>query len=325
MNRTKNKPITYDTYTLNTLKRDNKQFYYINDIKKSLDKYKIKYDKGAKKKYLENILFDYFDKLNSYEGELYFIKKIQTIFRNKYNNKKIKTQGIGIINKDLCQNKEDFCTFESIYDIDDKFFFSYEKNNFIYFFDIRSFKKLLENDKLNPYTREEIPNYAISAYNKRVKILKSTNTILNFEDITDSLTKEQQFKNNVIETLQLMDSINVVAGGISYNSYNNLTLVQLKMFYRVLEDIWNYRAELTLEKKKEIVPQNDMFPYLVHEVLNIKNKHSVEKIVLNEIHKLISSSNNNEHRATGCYYVLIALVEISNEFADAMPWLIQHN
>jgi hypothetical protein len=325
MNRNKNIPITYDLYTLNKINRGSKHFYYINDIKKSLDNYKIHYNKNSKKKELEKILFNYFDKLNSYEGELYHIKKIQTLFKNKYNNIKIKTQGIGIINKELCQNKEDFCTFENIYTIDNVFFFSYEQNNFIYFFDIRSFKKLLENDKLNPYTREPIPNYAIYAYNKRINILKSKKISLNFEDINESLTKEQQFQNEIVETLQLMDSINVVAGGISYNTYKNLSLIQLKMFYRVLEDIWNYRAELTIEKKKDIVPLNNMFSYYVHEVLNMKNKNNVEKIILNEIKKLISSSNNNEHRATGCYYVLIALVEISPEFADAMPWLIQHN
>ena len=39
--------------------------------------------------------------------------------------------------------------------------------------------------------------------------------------------------------------------------------------------------------------------------------------------KLISSSESKIHRSTGCYYVLIGLVEVSPECADQMPWLIQ--
>jgi len=50
MNRNKNIPITYDLYTLNKINRGSKHFYYINDIKKSLDNYKINYNKNSKKK-----------------------------------------------------------------------------------------------------------------------------------------------------------------------------------------------------------------------------------------------------------------------------------
>ena len=84
---------------------------------------------------------------------------------------------------------------------------------------------------------------------KRIDILKQ-NISIEFEPCK-KLSKEQKFKNKVINMLQTIDSLNIVAGGISYEMYNKLTLVQLKMFYRVLEDIWNYRAELTLDKKKK--------------------------------------------------------------------------
>ena len=47
---------------------------------------------------------------------------------------KIKLQGIGIIDKKRCVNHEDFYTLDSINEIEDKYFFSFESNNCVYFF-----------------------------------------------------------------------------------------------------------------------------------------------------------------------------------------------
>ena len=40
--------------------------------------------------------------------------------------------------------------------------------------------------------------------------------------------------------------------------------------------------------------------------------------------KLISSANNDEDKITGSYFILTALVEISQQCMEALPWLIQH-
>ena len=78
-------------------------------------------------------------------------------------------QGILTINRELidkCVNDEDLFTCEEIKNIDRKYLFSYKDNKgFIYAFDIRSFKKGLEFNKINPYSQREIPESIINRFN----------------------------------------------------------------------------------------------------------------------------------------------------------------
>ena len=57
--------------------------------------------------------------------------------------------------------------------------------------------------------------------------------------------------------------------------------------------------------------------------LPYSKKRKLQNIILDDVDKLISSSESEVHRSTGSYYVLIALVEVSIECANQMPWLIQ--
>ncbi len=77
-------------------------------------------------------------------------------------------------------------------------------------------------------------------------------------------------------------------------------------------------------KKKNIVPNNNIFTYSISYVTTLKDKdkRKLQYILLNEFDKLISSANNDVSKGLGAYYILIALVEVSHECAIAMPWLI---
>lgn len=315
--------ITLEIYLSNKF-RNKKQFYYINDIKKSINKYKLN-PKGTKKE-LEVRLFDFFNKLSHYNKlDIDKIIKIQKKVRANKFKAKIKTQGIGIINKSKCVNQEDFYTLDGINEIDEVYFFSYEKNNKIYFFDVRSFKKLLNNSTLNPYTQEEIPKYAINMFKMRMEELKQQHIIIKHKSA--KLTPEQKFKCMVLNVFQKMDELNVAASGIDIKWFLDLSSIQLKMLYKTLEDIWNYRANLDLVAQKLIVPDNDAFIMPVYQVCSINTieKRKLQLILLNTINKLIASSPDDTHRSTGCYYVLTALVEISHDCAMSFPWLIQYN
>ena len=320
MNRTKGKLLTLDDYNNNE-----KQFYYIKDIKKTLAKYKLN-TVGKKKDLLER-LYCFYNNLNSYneEKQLKSIIYLQRLVKTNLHKKKILTQGKGILNKKLCRNHEDFYTLDSIFDIDDKYFFSYDEgDNNIYFFDIRSFSKLLKNDTKNPYTRKEIPQHAIDMFKMRLKYLKDNN--IQIKEIEEpKLTKEQIFYNKVFSIFQKIDMLNVVAGGVDINWFLDLNIIQLKMYYKILEDIWNYRSQLTEQKKKEIVPGLDVFIYRVNDVYQIVSKKLLQKIILNDVNKLVSASPNEDDRRTGAYFVLTALVEVSTPCMEALPWLVQHS
>ena len=301
-------------------------FIYVKDLKHTLKHYKL--ECLGKKNTLQQRLLDFYKKIYHYEKFNDEIIKIQSVFKGVNTRKKILSRGPGFINKKLCNNEEDFFTFENKNEIHDDYFFSYKDiDNFIYFYDIRSFKKLIENNSSsnpnNPYNMTPIPDYAIKAMNFRLKEMKKKN--INIEHEKPKLTPQQEYNNKVLTIFQKIDLLNAFAGGTDVNWFHNLSFKQVKNFYKVLEDIWNYRSELNETQKREIVPHNDVFKHSMAKLMNLPQSwdKKLRIIVLDEIDKLISSSPSKTHRSTGCYYVLIAFVEISQECASQMPWLIQ--
>tara|TARA_B100001093_G_scaffold435786_1_gene433899 strand:- start:4 stop:954 length:951 start_codon:yes stop_codon:yes gene_type:complete len=314
MRKPKGHLITLDDYNNNA-----KQFYYIQDIKNTLSKFRI--NNVGKKKELQETLFKFFDKLNFYNKNIDTIISCQQKIRKKLNYRKVETQGEGILDKSKCSNQEDFYTLDNIMELEDKYFFSYRESNHIYFFDIRSFKKLLQNDSKNPYTRNDIPDDAIKMFNKRIAYLKENNIVI--EEIIEKLSKEQIFNNRVLTIFQKIDMLNVIAGGVDIKWFLDLNILQLKTLYKSLEDIWNYRTQLSPQKKHEIVPNESMFPYRVMDIYNLNKKKLIQKIILKEIDKLVSSAESDEDKRTGGYLVLTGLVEVSIPCMEALPWLVQ--
>ena len=303
--------------------KNKRLFLYVNDIKYTLKYYNL--NTNGKKNELVNRLDNFYKTLSKYNNDINKIITIQKHFRNNKKNRINKFLGPGFMNKSRCINEEDFYTFENINNIEDLYFFSYkDTRGNIYFFDIRSFKKLLENKGTNPYNREPIPKYAISNMYARFEFLKDNNIMIEeFEE--PILTPEQKFNNKVTNLFQKIDELNITAGGTYPGWFHDLSFIQLKHLYKVLEDIWNYRAELDETKKKFIVPNGNMFPILPSKIDKFHStlKRKLQNIILEEMNKLVSSSENLEHRTTGGYYILISLVEISIDVANSLPWLIQ--
>lgn len=293
----------------------NKKMIYVDTVKYTLKHYKLN-TKGKKKEVIERLL-DYYNLVKHYKPIMPFILLLQKKYRNRHSS---------ISKKDISYtNSEDFYTLEPLTNIEPYYLFSFkDKSGFTYGFDIRSFKKLVDSGGINPYNREPIPFYAIE--NMKTQLNKLKQKKISIETENDTLTKEQEFKANVISIFQKMDNLNVTAGGTRIEWFLNLSFVQLKNYYRTLEDIWNYRAELTYNQKCEIVPNNDVFKHSVSHILsyNPSKKRQLQILILNEIDKLISSSPDINNRNTGCYYVLIAFTEVSYDCAQDMPWLIQY-
>lgn len=310
----------------NSFRRTNKVFYYCGDIKKTLQHYNISI-KGLKKHMLETKMKNFYDKLNSYEKDLSSIIIIQRKIKERIKSKKRALFGDGFFNKKLCQNTEDFYTFEHYNDINDDYFFSYkDTQDKIYYFDIRSFNKLLDSSKTpkNPYNREEISESIIKIAQKRIEYMESQNIPTKFEEPKIQMTEEQLFFSRVLDIFQKIDALNVTAAGTNPKWLTDLNISKLKKFYRNLEDIWNYRADLSLEQKKQIVPSNDIFNISINKIFFTENLKKVRNIILEDLDKIVSSGISDQHKSTGCYYVLIALSEISPECAGSLPWLVQY-
>ena len=316
------KLITYESF-IDSKKKKKKKFYYIKDIKFTLYKLEIISKKDIQKKKkneLEKLLFDFYINIYNHNKNIKHIITIQRCFRKYMLENNIYGPGLN----EKSNNECDFFNFIPIDKIPKEYFFSYkDNNNFIYSFDIRSFDKLLKNNSKNPYNREPIPIKIINLFYKRLEYIKKKNILIEpYEE--DKLTPEQEYKNRVFNFFQTIDMLDTNAGGTNPDWFHNLTLLQLKGYYKVLEDIWNYRAELSKTQKNDIVKNKKMFPKRVHEVLNIYEEQPIREIILTEIEKLLYTSDNDVHRSTASYYILIAFVEISPICASAMPWLIQY-
>ena len=91
-------------------------------------------------------LQEYFQILNNYKKDETKIIQIQKNIKSFIKNNNLLLRGEGFYNKPLCNNETDFFSYETINELDDKYFFSYKDGKgFIWFFDIRSFDKLLQS------------------------------------------------------------------------------------------------------------------------------------------------------------------------------------
>ena len=186
-----------------------KTFFYLADIKKTLVKNKL--STTGKKAELVYRLESHYKKLDYYEKN--YIDKIiliQRAFKDwKVNNN---LQGPGFLDKSLCVNDEDFLTFETKEEIRDIYFFSFKEGNSVFFFDIRSFKKLVDTNAENPYTRTNIPESAIKMMTKRLNIIKNLKEFQPFPK--EQLTGEQKRNLEILNVFQIIDSLEVAAGGV---------------------------------------------------------------------------------------------------------------
>jgi hypothetical protein len=270
-----------------------------------------------------NHTLKYFKEFINYNINLKSIIKIQSLIRMKYILKINKLKGLDLLNK--CINETDFYTFEEKKNISYNYLFCYceNYNQNIYFFDIRSFKLLIENNNqnniINPYNRKNIPNNIIDNYNKIIKYLKNKNIDIDFEK--DILSKEQIINQKIINIFQKIDNFGY---NTSIEWFTNLSIYSLKNFWAHLEDIWNYRSNLNYNQKDNIIQKNKSQPFSKFKYIN-KNieKELLQNYILDDINIFISSGKSISSSNIGCLYILTALSQVSKHCIEAMPWLTQ--
>ena len=303
------KPLSYNEFI-------NKKKLTIQILKKTLTHYNLK--TTGKKPELMDRLYEYFNKWEIYLKNENTLIKIQKYYKNYLLNKKNKLRGEGFLNKNKIINKEDFFTLEPIDELEEKYFISFkDKDNFIYAFDIRSFKKLVDKKMSNPYNRNTIPEYA----KKNLEILIKNININDKKEII-KLTDKQKLNMRIINIFQLMDELNLYAGGLNINWFLDLTLIQLKNYYKHLEDIWNYRAQISQTVKYNIIGNNIIFNISVYNFYEINNINKCRIIILDEMEKLLINGSNRSNKYLGGLYILTALCNVSQGCANSMPWLL---
>jgi hypothetical protein len=259
-----------------------------------------------------------------------YIIKIQRIFRGLIVRKYKLLHGPAVMKRSLCTNTEDFITMEPLGEINFHQFLSYKDvDGFIYGFDIISLHNLFLKSKdidsvKNPYNRNNIPDNVVKTIKSilRFSRILKVHINLHYEDDTQNVSNEKAIE---LRALSLFQNIDALGNYSDSKWFLSLNRTQLIRFIRELCDIWNYRAQITNETKRNICPPNgDLFRNLSMTYIHTEdNLYNVKKVILEILEKLVNCGIDKDSKSLGAYYVLGALTLVNENAATSLPWLFQ--
>jgi len=307
--------------TINNYDEMTRYNYNVNQLKLIAKNYKLKIS-GNKNQLLTRIYsFLYFSS---------YIIKIQKIFRGIVARKYKLLHGPAAINRKLCTNTDDFVTMEPVEEINYHQFISYrDEDGFIYGFDIISLHNLfLKSQDIesirNPYNRNLIPESVIKTIKSIIKLSRilKIHVNLHYEDDTESIPIEKMIELRALSLFQNIDALGNYSNSQWFLSLNRNQIIR---FLRELADIWNYRAQITPETKRNICPPSgDPFRNLnMHYIHTEQNMTNVKKVVLEVLEKIVNGGVDRDSKALGACYVLGSLTLVNQEAATSIPWLFQ--
>lgn len=280
--------------------------FHVEDAYERVDTYL----KGRSKSEIFEIVAEMINRKSVYDSEKCRLNvvKIQSVFRGFQERKKF-----------LCNNTEDFFTFERMNEIPDIYYFSYKDiRGFRWGFDIRSLKKLVEMRFTNPYTTEPIPPKVMERIESRIHVLICNGVPM---DIVDERVKDKTttIKQGVVD---LFSKIEQSGYPCDISWFLELDIPKLRELYKQLEDIWNYRSQLTREMKREICPPNGrVFSIPIVVVQNYPTKEMLQECLLTEVSKF-SRSPEDANQKLGYMYFMIGLGYVSEPcFQAHQDWL----
>tara|TARA_B100000902_G_scaffold392695_1_gene445520 strand:- start:1046 stop:2188 length:1143 start_codon:yes stop_codon:yes gene_type:complete len=253
---------------------------------------------------------------------------IQKNYRRKLIYKYIELHGPGFKNRKLCTNDKDFCTLDEIKDIPYNQFFSFkDDNDFIYAFDIYSLYNLYKKNNsitTNPFSTKPLPSKIFNNLKYYIKISSLLNIKINID--FEELEIKNENKKMEIKILSIFQNMDALGNYTSISWFNNLNKMDLILFLKELIDIWNYRANLSINIKREICPPHgNPFRELNINIHNITsyNTNLIKKNIVNIMEIMVNNGINNDSKALGCYYILCALTLVNSDAAESLPWLYE--
>ena len=256
------------------------------------------------------------------------IVKIQSCFRGWLQRRYNLFHGPAFVKRNLCTNETDFLTGDELTIIPFEQFFSFkDDDDFIYGFDIISLHNLIiksgKNIK-NPYNRNSISISVITNMKILIRLSKILKIKINTEiqDISHDITSKKTLDFRILDLFQNIDSLGNYSSPQWFIDLNRLRLIK---FMRDLSDIWDYRAQLTIETKKLVCPPyGTPFRNINGNTLNNdQNLDNMRNNILDVLEKMVNSGVDSDSRSLGAYYVLAALTLVNENAANALPWLFQ--
>lgn len=286
----------------------NTNFYKVFFIRHMIKYHNLPINSKQSKLLLIKDIYNYYINLHNKEIHIDKIIKIQSLIRMKL-----------IMNIKNCKNNEEIMTLDLLYSIPLIYFIRIMDNNGYYYgFDIRSLIEIIKNNGKNPYTLNNINNIELNKINNKIELLK--NNGINIEIEKDILSPEKMIELRMVDIFHKFDLLDNYT---NHNWFKNLNLNQLKQLYKVSEDIWNYRTDLTLDSKKKIINNGIAFNIPIYKINKTKHKINLQKIILDEYERFATQGLTNDDKKIGVMLMLTGLVEISSEAGFSLPHLVQ--
>jgi hypothetical protein len=290
--------------------------YNVNQLKQMCKKNKLKVS-GNKSELMH--------RLYNFLKYSFFCIKIQKNYRGYLYRQYEKFKGPGYKNIKLCCNKTDFLLFEEITNLPKQQLFTYkDKDGFIYGFDICSLWNLIYLNKStkNPYNRKEFPEDTLYKIKRIVHIGEIYKYKINIEVDKSDLDILSNKKKIELKTLDMFQKIDKFGHITNISWFINLSKVKLLLFIKELIDIWDYRAQITNETKKNIFPPTgNPFNNINFTILRYKKIEYIQEKILRLINRLITYGKNEEYCKLGALYILGAFTMVNTSAAIALPWL----
>lgn len=295
------------------------QKYNVAQLKDLCSYYKVK--KTGKKSDLISRLYSFLKKSNE-------ALKIQNCFRRHLRKIYNITGGPGLRDRKACRNDTDFYTLEEITKIPDAQFYSIQDNKGnIFGFDIMSIYQLIQScsrgrgdDKpiLNPYTREHLNTGDVITVNIRIRLSNLLKIPVTVKPKQEVIEDTKQAEMECIEVFQIINDLGNYADSCWFDALDKPKLLH---FLRELYDIWNYRAQISEETKRDIVnPRGNPFG-TIYSTSAQSDYDVIKKNAILVIKNLVTKGIDREHCSLGALYVLSALTLVSEEAQQSIPWL----
>ena len=274
------------------------------EISKEKPTQEVVLDKNKKQRY----------SVNESKEEKRASTRIQSVFR-----------GWNIRRRSKPNNIEDCGRLENLLEIPIEYYIQYQDatDNLWYGFDIRTLESILESKHpVNPYNTKDLKqnNKLMANYAHKKSFLLENNRKMSHD--SPKLTENQRFSQFVVRVFQKFDELGQYT---DTEWFTMLSLEQLKHFYYLANDMFDYRAQLTDEMKKNIVKNGLMFHNFKSTLSKFRNVHTriLQVEILREMERVVDEGVDKEFKILGMNLILSALVEVSHRASLALPHLVQ--
>jgi len=191
----------------------------------------------------------------------------------------------------------------------------------------------LENDVVAPHINQQqihsatITHRHAEVQQNRMRQTMNPRTLTRapvYEEIVARLRviREKTTPTRIIELFMEIDQL----GNYTQSAwFSNLDRREYIRLYRCLYDIWNYRAQLSYEMKRNICIIDDPFHNVFNEAMYYHDisLNRIRDACVTVFENMIFTGIDDEHRKLGTLHALSALTLVSVPARNAMPWLYE--